>query len=115
MQMTLDHAMAQEQAEDGMRRALEHAERTVEKWGDLAFIFLEQYARRHGSFISEEVSEASKVWGMAQPPTDRAWGQVYRRALKAGVIEQDGAGRSKRRHNTICPRWRSRIMCVPAT
>lgn len=113
-QLTFDNAMARAAADSGMRRALEHAEQTVEKWGDLAYLFLEQYARRHGTFISEDVSDASKVWGMEQPPTDRAWGQVYKRAIKAGVIVMDGTGRSRRRHHSLCPRWRSKILCVPA-
>jgi hypothetical protein len=55
------------------------------------------------------VSAASKEWGMVQPPTDRAWGPVYRRALKMGVIERDGTGVSLRRHASICPRWKSRV------
>lgn len=113
-QMTLDHAMARAAADDGMRRALEHAECTIKKWGDLAYLFLEQFYRRNLSFISEDVSDASKRWGLEQPPTDRAWGMVYRRAQKAGVIEMDGTGRSRRRHASVCPKWRSKIYCIPA-
>lgn len=106
---------ADEEREEGMQRALDRANRKVANWSDLAYQFLERYARQHGTFISEDVSEASKQWGMEQPPTDRAWGGVYRRAQKGGVITPDGTGRSKRRHNTICLRWRSLIFCVPAT
>lgn len=115
MQLTLDHAVARAQAIEGMQRALDHANRVITKWGDLAYVFLEQYARTNLSFISEDVSDASKKWGMAQPPTDRAWGAIYTRALKAGLIEQDGSGRSRRRHGSICPRWKSKIFCVPKT
>lgn len=114
-QLTLDNAMARAQADDGMRRAIEHAERTVEKWGDLAYIYLEQFCRRHLVFISEDVSDASKKYGLIQPPTDRAWGAVYQRAIKAGMIEQEGSGRSRRRHHSICPKWKSKIYCAPAT
>jgi hypothetical protein len=107
--MTLDHAMARAAADDGMRRALQHAEAECKDWGDLAFRFLTLFCRRHHYFISEDVSAASKQYGLLQPPTDRAWGAVYRRAILAEMIVQDGAGRSKRRHNSICPRWRSTI------
>lgn len=113
-QLTFDNATARAAADDGMRRAIEHAESECENWGELAYLFLEQFCRRNLSFISEDVSGASKTWGMVQPPTDRAWGQVYRRAQKAGVIEMDGTGRSRRRHASLCPRWRSKIYCVPA-
>ena len=108
-QLTLDHAIARAEADAGMRRALEHAERDVEKWGDLAYLFLEQFCRAHAAFISEDVSDASIAWGLIQPPTLRAWGQVYRRAIKSGLIAQDGTGRSRRRHYSICPRWRSLV------
>lgn len=113
-QLTLDSEVARVEAEQGMKRALEHAERIVVKWGDLAYIYLEQFCRGHLVFISEDVSDASKQYGLIQPPTDRAWGAVYQRAIKAGMIVQDGCGRSRRRHHSICPRWRSKIYCVPA-
>lgn len=95
--------------DDGMRQSLEHAEAVCSNWAELAYLFLEQYARKHASFISEDVSDASKEWGMVQPPTDRAWGSIYRRAANAGLIAVDGIGRSRRRHASICPKWRSNI------
>jgi len=108
-QLTLDNAMARAAADDGMRRALEHAEAECKNWGDLAFRFLTLFCRRNLYFISEDVSAVSKKYGLLQPPTDRAWGAVYQRAARAGMMEQDGTGRSKRRHHSICPRWRSKI------
>lgn len=107
MQTTLDFARAAR--DDGMQRAIDHAESDAPGWSDVAFQFLRNYARTHEHFISEDVSDASRDWGMVQPPTDRAWGQIYRRAIKEGIIKQDGAGRSRRRHASICPRWMSLI------
>lgn len=109
-QMTIEDAI--QQGEAGMRQALEHADQEVKQWSDLAYTFLVAFCQRHASFISEDVSDASKTWGMVQPPTDRAWGSIYRRAQKAGVIEMDGIGRSRRRHASVCPRWRSKIARV---
>lgn len=102
-------AYAERARDEGMRRAANHADRTIPAWTDSAYSFLLAFARSHELFISEDVSNASKVQGFPQPPTDRAWGAVYRRAVKAGVIIQDGFGRSVRRHASICPRWRSQI------
>lgn len=107
-QPTLDFERARADRDAGMARSLEHAERLTQNWGDLAYTFLLIFARSNASFISEDVSDASKASKtFPQPPTDRAWGQVYRRALKQGIIVQDGSGRSRRRHASICPRWRS--------
>ncbi len=112
-QLTIEQAIAR--AEDGMERALAHAEDECRKWGELAYRFLEVYCRRHQSFISEDVSEASKKYGLIQPPTDRAWGAIYKRAQASGVIRMDGTGRSTRRHGSLCPRWASLIYKVPAS
>lgn len=96
-----------------MARALDKADRAVTGWPDLAYAFLELHARRHQYFISEDVSDASKAEQLEQPPTDRAWGSIYTKAAKAGLIVQDGSGRSRRRHASICPRWRSLIYAGP--
>lgn len=104
------HAEARRLRDDDMARALENAERAAPRWADEAYSFLISFARRRRTFISEQVSAASKVEGMRQPVNgDRAWGQVYRKAAKAGIIVQDGYGRSARRHESICLRWTSRI------
>lgn len=110
--MTIDQALAR--ADDGMARSLANAEAECNGWTDLAFKFLEMFCRQNQSFISEDVSDASKKWGMVQPPTDRAWGSIYRRAQRAGLIEMDGVGRSRRRHASVCPRWKSRIFGMAA-
>lgn len=107
--MTDLFVFAEEQAQRGMTLALEHAERQEPEWGDQAFTFLQDFARRTPTFISEDVSDESKARDFPQPPTDRAWGAIYRRALKRGVITQYGMGRSRRRHGSVCPRWRSKI------
>src|SRR5687767_11528553 len=95
--------------DSGMLRAAKHAEATHCGWNDRAYAFLEAYARQHKEFISEDVSDESKRLGFPQPPTDRAWGSVYRKAVRESIIIQIGTGRSRRRHASICPRWGSCI------
>lgn len=97
-------------ADSGMRQAIVHANQASTHWGDVAYDYLVSFARRTALFISEDVSDASKESGIPQPPTDRAWGAVYRRAIKDGVIIQDGTGRSRRRHASICPQWKSLVL-----
>jgi hypothetical protein len=93
--------------DEGMQQALEHAEDEQPGWSERAYAFLVNYARTHADFISEDVSDAAIAAGEPQPPTLRAWGQIYRRAAKNDVIIQTGIGRSRRRHASVCPRWSS--------
>lgn len=104
---------AEELAQAGMDRALANAEARHRDWSDIAYDFLVQYAREHESFISEDVSDQSREVGFPQPPTDRAWGSIYRRAQRANIIYQSGTGRSRRRHNSLCPMWRSCLTELP--
>lgn len=100
---------AEAQRDVGMARAARHAETVHAGWNDQAYEFLVAYARQHRDFISEDVSDASKKVDFPQPPTDRAWGSVYRKAIRENVIIQVGSGRSRRRHASICPRWGSLV------
>lgn len=110
MQLDLiEMIQAVEARERGMAQALEHAEREHFDWAEQAYGFLQTYARSHEEFISEDVSDASKVLNFPQPPTDRAWGSIYKRAIKNDLIIQVGTGRSRRRHASICPLWGSLI------
>lgn len=111
-------------AQRGMEQALAHADSATlhelaaapvhpedfgHTWAELAHAFLCRYARRHRTFTAEECTKASIAWGMIQPPTTRAWGQIYRNAARKGIIVQAGIGRSLGRHYSICPLWRSTI------
>ena len=100
--------------DSGMARAAEHADKADAGWNEKAYDFLVEFARTHGQFISEDVSDASKAVGFPQPPTDRAWGSAYKKAIKRGVIVRAGIGRSRRRHASICPLWASRIVSAAA-
>lgn len=103
----VEMAMALAQREAAMKQAADHAEESCRGWNDRAYEFLVKYAKANPEFISEDVSDAAILAGEPQPPTLRAWGQVYRRAVKNDVIIQIGAGRSRRRHASICPKWGS--------
>jgi photosystem II stability/assembly factor-like uncharacterized protein len=93
----------------GMEKALAHAENTHAGWKHAAYHFLVLYAKQHAEFISEDVGDAHEAAGLPQPPTRRAWGSLYRKAAREGIIVQSGIGRSRLRHATLCPRWRSLV------
>lgn len=89
-----------------MMAAAGHADREVKGWSDLAFVFLRRFAATHIEvFTAEDVTRASKDWEMVQPPTDRAWGSVYRKAQSLGIIERvDFEG--TRANGNPCARYR---------
>jgi hypothetical protein len=93
----------------GMQQAVEHADREHANWKHDAYSFLIAFARSNRFFISEDVSDAHHAAGHPQPPTKRAWGPLYVRASRSGAIAQDGIGRSRLRHASVCPRWKSMI------
>lgn len=86
--------------------ALDRAEREIPGWSDIALHFLRNFAARQSElFTAEAVTKAAQEWGMAEPSNPRAWGGVYRRAIKAGIIRQvDCEGR--RYNGSPCARYR---------
>ena len=102
--------------DDGMQRAFDHAEEEVKHWGDLAYTFLVSYCRSQGEiFTGEDVTDASKARGLIQPPNDKAWGRVIRRAALRGVVGRvDNEGVRRKGHASPCPRWRSLVFGKPA-
>lgn len=86
------------------------AENACEGWSDLAHEFLKLYAMRtRDTFTAEQVLKAADAQGIIKPPTDRAWGQVFRTAAKHGLIRKAGTGICKKRHASICVLWASRV------
>lgn len=76
---------------EGMRRAVEHADRVEPEWSDDALAALQAYAilRRGESFLIEEVIKSSRKF-FPQPPTTKAWGAVVKRAQREGWLVKDG-------------------------
>jgi hypothetical protein len=105
---------AEDQARQGMSQAISGAENVCgEDWPERAYDFLVDFAIKNARFISEDVSDASRG-KLPQPPTDRAWGVIYRRAQKEAIIVKgDGVGRSRRRHGSICIQWESLVHKPP--
>lgn len=107
-QLTIEHAIAR--ADEGMRRSLERAERETPDWGDLAYRFLEGYARAHERFAGWMVVKAAANLGdFPTPPNAKAWGAVIQRAARAGVIERVGIAKDPNRHGNPIPLWGSRV------
>lgn len=92
-----------------MHAATDHADREIPQWSQVAFHFLENYARTHGEiFTPETITDAAVKWGLEKPPTFRAWGSLYRRAQNARIIEWVD-NNAKRYNGSPAPRYRSLI------
>ncbi len=96
--------------DQGIQRALNHANQAKKNWQEMAFRFLVEYARQHDEFSGEEVREASRG-SVPEPPSLRAWGWPLIRAAKEGIIEQIGYVQVKNpaAHRANAALWRSKI------
>lgn len=94
--------------DSGMAQALGHAEREAPDWGSVALAFVHKYARSHAQFVAEDCIAAAIAWGLASP-VPKAWGPVFRRAARLGIITRVGYEPSKRRHCSPTPLWHSNV------
>lgn len=79
--------------DEGIQRAVDHADRVEADWSSNAYAMLVQYARHKGSgahITSEAVRNHCEWFGLPLPPDKRAWGAVMLKASRAGVIRKAG-------------------------
>lgn len=78
-----------EAAEVAMQLAVDKADREIADWSETAYQFLLEYARKHRKFQAWQVREAA-VGQIPLPTESRAWGAVFSRANRDGVIVSIG-------------------------
>lgn len=89
-------AEATKRRDDGMRRAVEHADDVTAEWSKRAIGLLIEYARwDDAGFLAEQVRLFAHDQGLPSPPDGRAWGAVFQRAAKAGHIVRLGYAPAK--------------------
>ncbi len=82
------------------------ADREYEGWTTLAYAYLRRYIQSHPEFWSWELREAMASDGYAMPSELRAWGAVYKRAQREGLIRKsDKVKRDPTRHGTMTAGW----------
>ncbi len=76
----------------GMQRAVDHADRTIERWSDRAEVLARQYlAAVTGQRITgERIRQHAEAQGLPNPPDKRAWGSVTMRLARAGLLRKVG-------------------------
>lgn len=98
-------ALARQQGEEGMQRAMDRAERDDRGILDVMYAFLVKYAvarKRTDRFGAEDVTIAFREdASFDHPVDDRSWGGVFRRAQNRAVITiAEGTGIRRRGHGT---------------
>jgi hypothetical protein len=83
---------ARELRDDGISRAINHANHIDPTLGERALSYVQQIARSSGqrTVTSEYIRQYAEQNGLPFPPDKRAWGAVMRRAAKAGYIRKVG-------------------------
>ena len=91
----------------GIKQAINNANDTHEKWSDKAYKFLLDYIKSHKEFMTEELRVDSEK-EIPKPPSNRAWGGIILRAVRAGLIHRVGFANVKnvKAHKTPATVWR---------
>ena len=90
---------------------MDRAEREIPKWGELALAFLKRYAERNAEFPGFFVTMAAETDpNFPAPAEDRAWGGVWKRAARMGIVKDTSRTmRHPRRHGVKATVWRSMV------
>lgn len=103
---------ARKARDDGIGRAVDHADRVHPSWADQAFDVLADYLTigaiaAGAGFTSEDVRDHADRLALPEPPHLRAWGGVFQRAARGGLIVKSGVteARAARVHCGIITVW----------
>lgn len=72
----------------GIKLSAEHAEEAHQGWGDKALDLLRRYNSNH--FQSYTFTQWAYAMRLPEPPDGRAWGAVFVKARKLGIIKNIG-------------------------
>ena len=91
----------------GIKQAVDNADNAHEKWSDKAYRFLVNYIKSQNEFMTEDLRLASEK-EIPKPPSNRAWGGIILRAVRAGLITRDRFSNVKnvKAHKTPATVWR---------
>ena len=91
----------------GIKQAIDSANGTHEKWSEKAYKFLVSYIKSQDEFMTEDLRLASEK-EIPKPPSNRAWGGIILRAVRAGLITRDRFSNVKnaKAHKTPATVWR---------
>ena len=89
-------AVARVRRDDGMKRAVDHADRVSHAWSVLAYQTLIDYLNYRNNtgtdagFLAEDFTGYALARRVPKPPDNRAFGAIIQRAARAGLIVKAG-------------------------
>ena len=91
----------------GIKQAIDNADDTHERWSEKAYKFLTNWIKTQYEFMTEDVRLASEK-EIPKPPSNRAWGGIILRAVRAGLITRDRFSNVKnaKAHKTPATVWK---------
>lgn len=96
MTLQLDIFESRLRRDEGIARAVDHANRVDPDWSEKAYKFLLQFIENHnGAFMAEDVRSHAALMDFPLPPNNRAWGGIIVRAKVAGLIASAGTRKVK--------------------
>lgn len=110
-QVSIDYDAPRAARNAGMATAGEHAEKVSPGWLDDAYAALKEYARTHQRFTSYDFRRAGMI---ESPTTDKAFGPVFQRAARAGLILKWGYASHPERHLSPTVVWVSNLYGMAA-
>ncbi|UXO94087.1 hypothetical protein Pan5_45 [Pseudanabaena phage Pan5] len=106
-QIEMDFTAAQLR-DQGIKRAVEKANKVEPGWSDQAYEIFKQFLSvRYQTFMIEDFRQYAIPMGLPKPPSDRAFGYIAIKAKKEGLIHRVGYGKtnSKTAHKTPAAIW----------
>ena len=95
--------------DEGMEKAVDHAERCNPYWQVFAMDYLRGYLDVIGTkpFMAEDFRLWSENEGLQKPPSESAYGVIIVRAHKAGIIKSIGYSQTSnpKSHRTPASLW----------
>lgn len=110
MQLTLDIPLARQERDKGIAKAESSANSASPGWSDRAFEMFKEWlsgwAPGH-KFLMEDFRFTSKIMGLPDPPSERAFGGIALRARFAGLIRSFDKVqvKNKKAHACFATRW----------
>ena len=98
--------------DQGIKRAVDHANQEQPRWAERAFNYLKEYARSNQTFMTEQLrAKVEATRADLIPPHARAWGGIIRKAKKANIIRSISLKQvtNPNAHCAIATLWGSNI------
>ena len=90
MQPQLNISFANKDRDKGIKRAIDHANEVNDRWSEKVYGLLKDYLKANGAPFQSEDFRHSIMGLIVDPPHNRAFGGIMKRAAAEGLIKRVG-------------------------